>query len=70
MSRTHVIAVVSAILLSVFVLEQVRRRRLREEYSWLWLLTAVGYSLATGDWLPESSYTYNLLSGDIHLELE
>jgi len=35
-----VFALVTALLAFFFVLELVRRRRLREEYSWLWLLTA------------------------------
>ena len=35
-----VFALVTALLTFFFVLELVRRRRLREEYSWLWLLTA------------------------------
>jgi len=39
----HILVIVSAITLLLSVLELVRRRRLREEYSWLWLLTAVGY---------------------------
>ena len=43
MSRTYTIVTASAAILLVFVLEQVRRRRLREEYSWLWLLTAIGF---------------------------
>jgi hypothetical protein len=43
MSRTQIIVVVSAVILLVYVLEQVRRRQLREEYSWLWLFAAVGY---------------------------
>lgn len=45
MSRTQLFVIVSGIALLVLVLELVRRRRLREEYSWLWLLTAVGYLL-------------------------
>ena len=45
MSRTHILVIVSAVTLLLFVLELVRRRRLREEYSWLWLLTAGGYFL-------------------------
>lgn len=43
MSRTQLFAIVSGVLLLILVLEMVRRRRLREEYSWLWLLTAIGY---------------------------
>ena len=43
MSRTQLLAIISGVILLVFVLELVRRRRLREEYSWIWLLTAIGY---------------------------
>ena len=35
-----VFALVVSLAAFLFVLELVRRRRLREEYSWLWLLTA------------------------------
>ena len=35
-----VFALVVSLAAFVFVLDLVRRRRLREEYSWLWLLTA------------------------------
>jgi hypothetical protein len=35
-----VFALVTSLLAFFFVLELVRRRQLREEYSWLWLLTA------------------------------
>ena len=35
-----VFALLTSLAAFVFVLELVRRRRLREEYSWLWLLTA------------------------------
>ncbi len=34
-----IFAVLVSILIMVLVVELVRRRRLREEYSWLWLLT-------------------------------
>jgi hypothetical protein len=39
---THqtVFALTISLLAFLFVLDLVRRRRLREEYSWLWLLTA------------------------------
>jgi hypothetical protein len=43
MSRTQILAIISGVVLLVMVLELVRRRRLREEYSWIWLLTAIGY---------------------------
>jgi hypothetical protein len=43
MSRTQILAIISGVVLLILVLELVRRRRLREEYSWIWLLTAIGY---------------------------
>ncbi len=49
MTRTHIILLISSIALSFFVLELVRRRRLREEYSWLWLLTSFIY-IAIAAW--------------------
>jgi hypothetical protein len=45
MNRMNLVVIISAVVLLLYVLEQVRRRRLREEYSWLWLLTATGYLL-------------------------
>jgi hypothetical protein len=47
MERAQAVALVSALLILGFVLNLVRRRRLREEYSWLWLLAAIFY-LALG----------------------
>ncbi|MBN1667396.1 MAG: DUF2304 domain-containing protein [Anaerolineales bacterium] len=44
MNRVQIFVIATSILLLVFVLELVRRRRLREEYSWLWLVTALGYA--------------------------
>ncbi len=35
-------AVLTSLIVFALILELVRRRRLREEYSWLWLLTGVG----------------------------
>ena len=37
----RVFASIASILIMLLVLELVRRRKLREEYSWLWLLTGV-----------------------------
>lgn len=37
----QVFAVILAVLLLVFVVDLVRRRQLKEEYSWLWLLASV-----------------------------
>lgn len=39
--RQQVFALVASIALLVFIVEMVRRRRLREEYSWLWILTGL-----------------------------
>jgi hypothetical protein len=39
--RSVILAVGASVLALVFVLELVRRRRLREDYSLLWLLTAL-----------------------------
>jgi len=37
--QQKIFAIAASVLIMVFVVELVRRRRLREEYSWLWLLT-------------------------------
>ncbi len=39
--RQTVFAILSTIAVLLLILELVRRRRLREEYAWLWLLTGV-----------------------------
>ncbi len=39
-STQKVFAVIASLAVLGFVLELVRRRRLREEYAWLWLLTS------------------------------
>ena len=56
MTRTNIVIIISSAATLLFVLELVRRRKLREEYSWLWLLTAIVYLLVTlwsglGDWV-------------------
>jgi len=38
----RVFAIVTSLGTLLFILELVRRRKLREEYSWLWILTAAG----------------------------
>jgi hypothetical protein len=58
MTRTNIVIIISSTATLLFVLELVRRRKLREEYSWLWLLTAVVYLLVTlwaglGDWVTD-----------------
>jgi len=40
-TNTRLVAIAGALLALLFVLELVRRRRLKEEYSLLWVLTAV-----------------------------
>jgi hypothetical protein len=39
--RTRIAAIVGTVLLLAFIVELVRRRRLKEEYSVLWVLTAL-----------------------------
>ena len=41
-NRQQVVAILVAAGMLALVIELVRRRKLREEYSWLWVLTAVG----------------------------
>lgn len=38
-SHQRLFAVITSVTVFLFIIELVRRRRLREEYSWLWLLT-------------------------------
>lgn len=40
--RAQIVAVIGCIVLFLFVLELVRRRRLREEYSILWMAVSLG----------------------------
>ena len=40
-TRTRVIAIAGALVLLLFVVDLVRRRRLKEEYSVLWVITAL-----------------------------
>ena len=37
--QQKIFAIIASVLIMLLVVELVRRRRLREEYSWLWLLT-------------------------------
>lgn len=41
--RIQVIAIVGSLALLLFIIDLLRKRRLREEYSMLWLLGAVGF---------------------------
>ncbi|MEW6327410.1 MAG: DUF2304 domain-containing protein [Thermodesulfobacteriota bacterium] len=40
--RQQIFSLIVGITVAIFILEMVRRRKLREEYSWLWFLTALG----------------------------
>ena len=41
LARQKFVAILLAIGLIIFIFELVRRKKLREEYSWLWMLTGV-----------------------------
>lgn len=41
-ARQKGVAIVLAVALVVLIFELIRRRRLREEYAWLWMLTGIG----------------------------
>ncbi len=43
--RQKIFALLVGISIFFFIVEMVRRRKLREEYSWLWLLTGLGIIL-------------------------
>ena len=45
LSRTQLIAALGAVALALYVLDLVRRRRLSEEYSLLWVLTTTTVAL-------------------------
>ena len=45
LSRTQVIAAIGATALALFVLDLVRRRKLSEEYSLLWLVSALSIAV-------------------------
>lgn len=57
LSRTQIIVAVGAVLLAIYVLDLVRRRRLSEEYSLLWVVASVviavlGFSTPLLTWIP------------------
>jgi len=45
--QQKIFAIIVSVLIMLLVVELVRRRRLREEYSWLWLLTGAGLIVLT-----------------------
>jgi hypothetical protein len=59
LSRTQVITAVGAVLLVLYVLDLVRRRKLSEEYSLLWVMctvvvAALGFSTPLLTWLTRT----------------
>lgn len=53
-TQQKTVAVVLSAALVLFIFELIRRRRLREEYSWLWMLSGLGIlTLAIADDLLE-----------------
>lgn len=62
--QQRVVVVVVATLLVVAVFELVRKRRLREEYSWLWLLAGAGVILAAFIPFPALRHMANAMGSD------
>jgi hypothetical protein len=58
--RQQIFALVMSVALLVFVVEMVRRRRLREEYSWLWILVAMAI-LVLSAWFGLLKWLTNLI---------
>lgn len=72
LARQRVIAIVLAALVAGVVFELVRRRKLREEYSWVWIGTSVvvvalalqqGLLLTISEWVGSSSTVSTLFFG-------
>ena len=57
--RQKIFAIIISLTLLIFIIELVRRKKLREEYSWLWLLT--------GAMILILALWYDLLQGITHL---
>jgi len=57
--KQKIFAIVISLFLLFFIIELVRRKKLREEYSWLWLLT--------GSIILILALWYDLLQGITHL---
>jgi hypothetical protein len=41
-TRQQIFALITSLVLLVYIIDLVRRRKLREEYSWLWIIIGVG----------------------------
>jgi hypothetical protein len=58
--RQQIFALVASVALLIFIVDMVRRRRLREEYSWLWI--AVGVVIfALSAWFGLLQWLTNLI---------
>ncbi len=62
--RLKIIAAFIGIALFIYIIELVKRRRLREEYSWLWLLTGITIVLLSF-WYDLLVFISGLLGGII-----
>jgi hypothetical protein len=58
--RQQVFALVASLLLLIFIVDMVRRRRLREEYSWLWIIVGV-VIFALSAWFGLLQWLTNLI---------
>jgi hypothetical protein len=74
LDRQRIVALVLAVLVVGGVFELVRRRRLREEYSWVWVVTALVVAclaieqdllLTVSNWIGSSSSVSTLFFGAI-----
>ena len=61
MTQAHFLGLLSSLFILVLVLELVRQRKLKEEYSWIWLLMSLGYfSIAT---IPQAPHFLAMIIG-------
>lgn len=76
LERQRVVAIALALIAVVLVFELVRRRKLREEYSWFWIVTAAlvavlawnqGLLLTLSRWIGSSSTVSTLFFGALLL---
>lgn len=61
-TRTRLLAIGASVVLLVFIIELVRRRKLKEEYSLLWVLTAV-VLLVLAAWIDLLQWVTDLVGG-------
>ena len=74
LERQQLVAITGAVAVLLIVLELVRRRKLREEYSWVWVATAIGIVILAlnqgllktiGSWIGAASSVSTLFFGAI-----